>query len=105
MATSAPNTLGMPLATALDRSEPLTGLLQRMRGSRERLAALAVVLPSGLREGTRAGPLDESAWVLLVDNAAAAAKLRQMLPALQTALDAQGLGQPAMRIKIRPTTA
>jgi hypothetical protein len=93
--------LGSPLADALRRSEPLAGLMQRMRDSQARLAALAPLLPPGLADGIRAGPLDETAWVLLVANSASAAKIRQMLPVLESALKAQGWAGPPIKIKVR----
>lgn len=94
--------LGLKLATALDRSEPLVGLLQRVRESQARLAALSRLLPSGMRAGIRPGPLDDEAWQLLVDNAAVAAKLRQMLPALETELQAHGWTKLPIKIKVLP---
>jgi Dna[CI] antecedent, DciA len=90
------------VAAALGRSEPLTGLLQRMRESRARLEALAPLFPPGLADGVRAGPLDDEAWVLLVPHAAAAAKLRQMLPALDATLRGQGWPGPPIKIKVLP---
>ena len=92
----------MRLATALDRSEPLGGLLQRVRESQARLQALSSLMPPPLRAGVRAGPLDEQAWQLLVDNAASAAKLRQMLPVLEAELRAHGWTQPPIKIKVLP---
>jgi hypothetical protein len=94
--------LGLKLATALDHSEPLVGLLQRVRDSRSRLDALGPVLPPALRAGIRSGPLDDEAWVLLVDNAAVAAKLRQLLPALDDELRAHGWSKPPIKIKVLP---
>lgn len=99
---SSPTPLGLPLSTALDRSEPLGGLLKRVRESRRRLAALADLLPGGLGAGVRAGPLDDEAWVLLVDNAAMAAKLRQLLPALEAACRSHGWAPLPLRIKVVP---
>jgi hypothetical protein len=93
--------LGSPLADALRRSEPLAGLMQRMRESQARLAALAPLLPPGLTDGIRAGPLDETAWVLLVAHSASAAKIRQMLPVLEAALSASGWSGPPIKIKVR----
>ena len=92
----------MPLARALDCSEPLAGLMQRMRQSQARLAAIAPLLPAGLQGGVRAGPLDDAAWVLLVANAAAAAKLRQMLPDLERTLREHGWPGPVLKIKVQP---
>lgn len=92
----------MPLATALDRSEPLAGLLQRMRDSRARYQAVAALLPAGLAGEIRPGPLDDAWWVLLVPHAAAAAKVRQILPALETALRENGWAGPPIKIKVLP---
>jgi hypothetical protein len=91
-----------PLARALDNSEPLTSLLQRLRASQARLAAVQPLLPEALRPHARAGALDDTAWMLLADNAAAAAKLRQLAPELQAALDAAGYSTPPLRIKVSP---
>ena len=88
------------VARALDNSEPLVGLLQRVRQSQARLAAVTPLLPAGLRGEVRAGPLDDAAWVLLVSNAAAAAKLRQLLPAVTSALEQQGFAGPPVKIKV-----
>lgn len=99
--TSSPH-LGLPLAAALDRSEPLTGLLQRIQQSKARLDAIAPLLPATLRADVRAGPLDEERWLLLVGNAAAAAKIRQLLPALDAALAQRGWAGPTIRIKVLP---
>ncbi len=94
--------LGFKLAAALDRSEPLVGLLQRVRASQARLAALSRLLPPALLAGIRSGPLDDEAWQLLVDNAAVAAKLRQLLPALEAELRAHGWSKPPIKIKVLP---
>jgi hypothetical protein len=93
---------GVTLATALDRSEPLTHLMQRLRDSKARFGAIAPLLPAGLHSAVRPGPLDDSAWVLLASHAAAAAKLRQLLPTLTEALRAQGWDGPAIKIKVVP---
>ncbi len=95
-------TPSLALASALQHSEPLSGLLQRVRESQARLAVISTLLPPGLQGQVRAGPLDDSAWVLLVDNAAAAAKVRQMLPTLQDALAEAGWPGPALKIKVLP---
>jgi len=90
---------GHSLAAALRDSEPLVGLLARVRESQARLAVVAELLPAGLRGDVRAGPLDDTAWVLLVDHASGAAKLRQLLPNLERAL-VEG-GRVGLPIKIR----
>jgi len=90
------------MATALGQSEPLNGLLRRMRESRARLDVVAGLLPEGLRPAVRPGPLDDAGWVLLVADSSAAAKLRQLMPALEAALLASGWPAVAVRIKVLP---
>jgi len=102
MAPPPPDTRNLALARALDRSEPLAGLLQRVQGSRQRFEAIRALLPPALLGSVRPGPLDETAWSVLVGHAAAAAKLRQMLPELQSALAEAGWPQPPIKIKISP---
>ncbi len=93
---------GQTVAAALGGSEALAGLMQRVRDSKARLEAVRALLPPGLQDDIRAGPLDDSAWVLLVCNAAAAAKLRQLLPALEAELRQRGWPGPPIRIKVLP---
>ena len=90
------------LARALAGSEPLVGLLQRLEDSRQRFAAISCLLPAPLLEAVRPGPLDDTAWSLLASNASAAAKLRQMLPALQAQLLAAGWQGPEIKVRIQP---
>ncbi len=91
------------LSQALQGSAPLAVLLERVDQSRRRLAAVDDLLPAALRRSVRAGPLDDVAWVLLVDNAAAAAKLRQMLPALAARLLEAGWSGPEPKVRIQAT--
>ena len=92
----------MPLSRALQGSEPLAGLMGRIDESRRRLAAVQDLLAPALRGSVRAGPLDEAAWVLLADNAAAAAKLRQLLPSIAARLAEVGWPEPETKVKIQP---
>jgi hypothetical protein len=75
--------------------------MERVQQSRQRLAAVLDLLPATLRGSVRAGPLDDTAWVLLVDNAAAAAKLRQLLPALVGRLQEAGWTGPEPKVKVQ----
>jgi Dna[CI] antecedent, DciA len=101
---ATPSMPGLDLATALDRSEPLNSLMQRLRDSKARLEAIANLLPTGLQTEVRPGPLDDTTWVLLVGHAAAAAKLRQLLPTLQQQLTSLGWHGPSIKIKVLPRT-
>jgi hypothetical protein len=93
---------GSTLATALTRSEPLNSLMQRLRDSKARFDAIAPLLPAGLLTDVRPGPLDDAAWVLLVGHAAAAAKVRQLLPSLEDKLRSLGWNGPVIKIKVLP---
>jgi len=99
-ARSTPGTLA--LSGALEQSVPLARLLQRLRESHERFDAVAALLPPGLREAVRAGPLDDEGWALLADHGAAAAKLRQLLPRLEQALRERGWPGPPIKVRIQP---
>ena len=98
-ATASPGTLH--LSVALDRSQPLTLLLQQLQASRERFAAISEQLPAALRDQVRPGPLDDTHWTLLVPNGAAGSKLRQLLPTLQEAVNTQGWQGTSIRIKVQ----
>jgi len=89
------------LGAALGQSAPLTGLLQRLQASRDRLAAISEQLPETRREQVRAGPLDDTGWSLLVPHGAAASKLRQLLPILEAELLSRGWQRTAIRIKVQ----
>jgi hypothetical protein len=89
----------VPLGAALHDNEALGSLLSRVRKSQERYQCIAPLLPPGLQTAVKAGVLDEAGWSLLADNAATAAKVRQLLPALTEALVAQGW--PALPIRLR----
>ncbi len=107
MTNPPPDTRRQPLATqavgaALARHDTLAGLLQRVRDSRARLAAIQPVLPPGLLGAVEAGPLDETTWILLVKHAPAAAKLRQCVPEIEAALAAAGHAPRVLRVKLAP---
>ena len=100
---TSPGTLA--LGAALDQSQPLARLLQRLQESRVRFATIRELLPVTLRDQVRAGPVDESGWSLLVSNGAAASKLRQLVPTLEAALVSQGWQAMSIRIKVQSTSA
>lgn len=99
-ASSHPPPGSQAVGAALARHGTLAALLQRVRDSRARLAAVQPVLPPGLRDAVGAGPLDDSSWILLAKNAPAAAKLRQCVPQIEAALAAAGFEARAVRVKI-----
>jgi hypothetical protein len=83
------------------RSEPSLARLGALgQDSLRRLASIAPLLPPGLREGLKAGPIDGQTWCVLVPSNAASAKLRQLEPALLAHLRTQGWDVQKMRVKI-----
>ena|SRR5258706_15304225 len=102
MSTRSPQPPGtLPLSDALDRSEPLARLLQRLRESRERFDAVSTLLPPGLRESVRPGPVDDDGWSLFAAHASAAAKLRQLLPRLENELRLRGWQATPIKVRVQ----
>lgn len=64
------------------------------------LAAVRTCLPAGLLPHVQGGPIDAEGWTLLAANAAVAAKLKQLRPRLEAALDQQTCGTRTVRIKV-----
>ena len=88
------------IGKALADSEPLAQLARRMQQSQQRLAAIASLLPPAMQTCVKAGPIDELSWSLLASNSAVAAKLRQMLPALEAHLRTKGWDGPPIKVKL-----
>jgi hypothetical protein len=91
----------LTLQQALDESPTLAHLASLVRDSTARLKAIESLIPAGLRGAVTAGPPDGTSWCLLVKGNAAAAKLRQLLPALQAQLRSRGWDVQAIRIKVQ----
>lgn len=90
----------LPIRQALDASEPLARLAQRLRESQQRFDAVCPALPPLLQAHVRPGPIDEAGWSLLAANGAVAAKLRQLVPVLQQRLATQGWAETPIRVKV-----
>ena len=80
-------------------SSVLSRLASLSQESSRRLEAVRFLIPPSLHPAIKAGPVDASSWCLLVDNPAAASKLRQLLPRIQAHL--AGQGQEISEIRIR----
>jgi hypothetical protein len=91
------------LQQAAEDSPTLARLAQLARESGERLAAVESLIPLSLRGAVRPGPIDGPDWCLLVDSSAAAAKLRQLLPALLDRLRDRGWQVTSIRLKVQAT--
>jgi hypothetical protein len=88
------------LHEAAEGSPTLARLAQLARESGERLAAVERLIPSALRPAVRPGPIDGPSWCLLVESNAAAAKLRQLLPAMVELLSRRGVEVTSIRLKV-----
>jgi hypothetical protein len=95
----------LPLSDALQASEPLARLAERLRESKRRFDCIAPVLPGALAAQAKPGPVDVHGWTVLAANAAVAAKLRQLVPLLAAELDKAGLAALPIRIKVEPVGA
>lgn len=78
------------LQQAADESPMLAQLAALTLESSERLRAVESLVPPALRPALQAGPIDGSTWCIVVKSNAAAAKLRQLLPAMQAHLRSKG---------------
>ena len=89
------------LQQASEESPTLARLTALTRDSSDRLKAIELLIPATLRPAVQAGPIDGDSWCLLVKNNAAAAKIRQLLPALQAHLRSRGWEVNAIRLKVQ----
>ncbi|MDF1485476.1 DciA family protein [Ramlibacter sp. H39-3-26] len=89
------------LIQASQASPALARLTELVRDSNSRLQSVQPLVPRGLHQAIQAGPIEGNTWCLLVSNAAAAAKLRQLLPTLEAHLRSRGWEVNAIRIKVQ----
>ena len=94
----------LTLMEAAQESPNLAHLTALTRESSLRLKTLQSLLPAPLRNTLQAGPIEGTEWCLLVSSNAAAAKLRQMLPALVAHLNSHGHAVEKIRLKILQST-
>ena len=82
-------------------SPMLAQLTSLSRDSSARLRAVENLIPALLHPSIQAGPIDGASWCILVSNNAAAAKLRQLLPALAAHLRIKGWDVQTIRLKVQ----
>ncbi len=88
------------ITDAVNDAPELKLLSQRIALGKRRLACIAQVLPASLASHLDSGGCDEQSWCVLVPNNAVAAKLRQMLPLLQQALEREEGTPIEVRLRI-----
>jgi hypothetical protein len=91
----------LTLHEAAQGAPSLARLLELALESRDRLQAVEHLIPAALRSAILAGPIDGASWCLLVSSNAAAAKLRQLVPALQAHLRSRGCEINSIRLKVQ----
>lgn len=79
----------------------LAQLAKQAQQGQARLKAISTLLPASLRKSVLSGGVEEGHWCILVPHNAAAAKLRQMLPALAAHLRSKGFDTQEIRIKVQ----
>ena len=89
------------LLQATKDSEVLNQLCELASESAQRLKSIAPLLPPSLRSGVHPGPIEGPVWCLLLDNNAVAAKIKQLVPALQAHLRSKGWEVNAIRLKVQ----
>lgn len=89
------------LQQATEASPTLARLAELSRDSIARLKAVTALIPASLQPAIAPGPIEGSVWCLLLDNNATAAKMRQLLPALQAHLRIKGWEVTSIRLKVR----
>lgn len=89
------------LLQATQDSPTLARLTALSRDSVARLKAIEPLIPASLRPAVQAGPIEGPVWCLLLDNNAAAAKIRQILPALESHLRIEGWEVNSIRLKVQ----
>ena len=87
--------------TAVESSPTLAKLAALTQDSSRRLKAVQPLIPPMLRASLQAGPIEGDCWCLLVKNNAAAAKVRQLLPAIAAHLRSKGWNVASIRIKVQ----
>jgi hypothetical protein len=90
----------IPVAQAVEQAPTLASLAALAQRSSDYLRLVSPLIPPSMRAAVQAGPLQGQQWCLIVANSAAAAKLRQLAPALAAHLRSQGYEVQEIRIKI-----
>ncbi len=86
---------------ASQSSPTLARLSELALDSKNRLKAVDFLIPAGLRAFVAPGPIDGSTWCLILSSTSAAAKLRQLAPAMEAHLRVKGWDVNSIRLKVQ----
>jgi len=84
---------------AIAESNTLSQLLNRMDISKACLDIVANLIPLGLQTSISAGPITDKEWCILISNASAVAKLKQLMPTMLAAIQAKSINITSIRLK------
>ena len=96
-----PNRTSFTLLQASQNNPHLAKLMAIQKASQDRLQAIKPLMPTTLQASVQCGPLEDGIWCLLLSNNTMAAKLRQLLPALEAHLRVKNLEVKSIRLKVR----
>jgi len=91
----------LSLYQATQNSPTFARLSDLASDSSARLKAIEPLLPIAIRPSIKPGPIDGAEWCLILSNSAIAAKVRQLLPALQAHLNSKGWEVNSIRLKVQ----
>ena len=103
-ARSSVRGLARNVSQVVQNAPTLAALSARAQDGQQRLQAVLPLLPPSLRALVQSGQVENDAWCLLVPHAAAAAKLRQLLPALAAHLRTKGWPITQLQVKVSKNT-
>ena len=89
------------LLQATQDSPSLARLTALSDESVARLRSIQPLIPATLRAAVKAGPIEGPVWCLILDTNAAAAKIRQLLPAFESQLRSKGWEVNSIRLKVQ----
>lgn len=90
------------LGQAIEGAPTLSALLAGHQRANACFQRMLPVVPPSLRALVRPGPVDGACWTVFVEHSAAAAKLRQLVPALLAAVSDFDGSIAEVKIKIQP---
>lgn len=89
------------LLQATQDSPMLARLSALATESSARFNAIEALIPSNLRKYIQPGPIEGTVWCLLLSNNTVAAKMRQLLPALEAHLRSKGWEVTSIRLRVQ----
>ncbi|MDI9335347.1 MAG: hypothetical protein QM533_13325 [Cytophagales bacterium] len=84
---------------AIVESNTIASLLARMEDSKRCLELALRHIPLGLHTSVTPGPLSDGEWCILISNASAVVKLKQLVPIMISTIQSNGINVQSIRLK------